>query len=152
MNPLLPLALIFIGIPIVEIYVLIKVGSLIGAIPTIALIVFSAVLGTLLVRHQGFQTLTRVRASLARGEVPAAAMLEGVALMIGGFLLLLPGFITDIIGLLLLVPPVRRALVTLFLRRSLVRVRPGGANRGGGGGPAQGGAPRTIEGEYRRED
>jgi UPF0716 protein FxsA len=92
MNLYTPWLLLFLLTPLLEIYVLIKVGGIIGAIPTIALIVFSAVLGSLLVRHQGFYTLARVRESMDRGEVPAVPMLEGALLLLGGFLLLLPGW------------------------------------------------------------
>jgi len=146
MNLYAPWLLLFLLVPLLEIYVLIKVGGIIGAIPTIALIVFSAVLGSLLVRHQGFYTLARVRESMERGEVPAVPMLEGALLLLGGFLLLLPGFITDVVGLLMLVPWVRRRLVLWFLRHSA-----GGPGAPGPRGPGERG-PRTIEGDYRRED
>ncbi|MEJ2380355.1 MAG: FxsA family protein [Gammaproteobacteria bacterium] len=147
MNLFAPWLLLFLLVPLLEIYVLIKVGGIIGAVPTIALIVFSAVLGSLLVRHQGFYTLARVRESMERGEVPAVPMLEGALLLLGGFLLLLPGFITDVVGLLMLVPWVRRRLVLWFLRHSA-----GGPGAPGPGpGPGERG-PRTIEGDYRRED
>lgn len=147
MNVRLLLALLFVALPLLELYVLIQVGSAIGAIATVALVVFSAVLGTLLVRHQGLQTLQQARRSMERGEPPAIPMLEGGLLVIGGILLLIPGFITDVLGLLLLVAPLRRALILKFVSRV------GGPPRPPGGGqprPTEG--PRTIEGEYRRED
>jgi len=123
------------------------VGSEIGAIPTIFLTVFTAVLGGLLVRLQGFTTAIRVREAMDRGEIPAIEMLEGVLLLLAGLMLLLPGFITDAIGFLLLITPVRRALVIWFLRRSGT-MRPGGPVR-----PEQSkGRPRVIEGECRREE
>ena len=147
MNPLLIFLLLFVGIPLVELYLLIEVGSEIGAIPTLFLTVFTAVLGGLLVRLQGFTTALRVREAMERGEMPAIEMLEGVVLLVAGIMLLLPGFITDAIGFLCLVPPVRRGLLLAFLRRS-------GVLRGSGSAPEPDSEsrPRVIEGEFKRED
>lgn len=145
MNPLGALFLLFLLVPLVEIYFLIKVGSLIGALPTVFLVVFTAVLGVLLLRYQGWVTWQRVQASLARGELPAIEMLEGMVLLIAGALLLTPGFVTDLIGFACLVPRLRRALVLWFIRHSHMPPGPGpGAGAGAG--------PYTIEGEWRRED
>ena len=141
MNPLAVLFLLFLLVPLVEIYFLIKVGSLIGALPTVFLVVFTAVLGVLLLRHQGWMTWQRVQENLNRGRLPAVEMLEGVVLLIAGALLLTPGFVTDAIGFACLMPPLRRALVLWFIR-----------NSGMGPGPGAGQGPYTIEGEYRRED
>lgn len=144
MNPRAFGGLLFLVLPVAEIFVLIKVGQWIGALATVFLVVFSAVLGALLIRHQGFITLTKVRASMERGEVPAAAMMEGAVLLVGGILLLIPGFLTDLVGLATLLPPVRHALVRILLRG------PGHPPAGpGSGGP---GGPYTIEGEFRRDD
>jgi UPF0716 protein FxsA len=126
---------LIITLPLLEIYVLIKTALLIGAIPTVALVVFSAVLGTLLVRWQGFIALQRFRASLARGELPAAELLDGLIMLLSGVLLLIPGFLTDIAGLLFLIPAVRR----LVIHRASGDSRQS-APRGGG--------PQVIEGEY----
>ncbi|MES9883729.1 MAG: FxsA family protein, partial [Sedimenticola sp.] len=104
MNPLFIFLLIFIGAPLTELYFLMEVGSVIGAIPTIALTVFTAVLGGMLVRLQGFATALRVRETMERGETPAIEVMEGVLLLLCGVLLLLPGFLTDIFGFLCLVP------------------------------------------------
>lgn len=145
MNPLALLLALFIGVPLVEIYFLIKVGSWVGAIPTVFLVVFTAMLGVMLLRFQGLTTLRRVQETMARGEIPAVPMLEGVLLLIAGAVLLTPGFVTDAIGFVLLVPPLRQALVRRYLQRFLVP--PGGP---GGGTDHQG--PRTIDGEFRRED
>ena len=147
MNPLLLLLLLFVGIPLFELYFLIEVGAQIGALPTILLTVFTALLGGFLVRLQGFSTALRVRAGIEQGEIPAIEMLEGVVLLLSGILLLLPGFFTDLFGFLCLIPPVRRAMVVGFLKRS-------GALRPGNGGdskekPAE---HRVIEGDYRRDD
>ena len=143
MNPFTLLLALFLVVPLVEIYLLIQVGGIIGAIPTVALVVFTAVLGALLLRLQGLETLRRVQLAMMRGEVPAAEMLEGVVLLISGALLLTPGFFTDTLGFLGLVPSVRRWLVRAFLARS-------GIFPPGGEPPPRG--PVTIEGECRRED
>ena len=147
MNLRMLFALLFVALPLVELYVLIQVGSAIGAITTVALVVFSAVLGTLLVRHQGLQTLRQARRSIDRGEPPALPILEGGLLVVGGFLLLIPGFLTDVLGLVLLIAPRRRAMILRFVARSAAPVPPATDDR-----PQAPKAPRTIEGEYRRED
>ena len=147
MNPVLIFLLLFVGIPLTELYFLIKVGSQIGAFPTIFLTIFTALLGGWMVRLQGFSTLLRVREAMERGEMPAIEMLEGAILLICGILLLLPGFITDVVGFIFLIPPVRRWLLTVGLQSS-------GILR-----PMSGSPPdhphrqqEVIEGEYRRED
>jgi UPF0716 protein FxsA len=147
MNPVGVLFLLFLLVPMVEIYFLIKVGNAIGAISTIALVVFTALLGAMLLRFQGWMTLQRARASMEQGQLPASEMMEGVLLVFSGALLLTPGFVTDAIGFLLLVPPLRRALIQGVVSRSSSPFEP----------PRQpdkphGHSPRTIEGEYRRED
>ncbi len=147
MNPLGLLFLLFIFVPIVEIYFLIKVGSVIGAISTIGLVVFTALLGAMLVRFQGMSTLQRTRLSMAQGQVPALEMFEGVLLLFAGVLLMTPGFFTDAIGFGLLVPPLRQALIRWFISRSNIQMQ---ARQG----PSQGQRPDTytIEGECRRDD
>jgi UPF0716 protein FxsA len=135
--------LFFLLVPLIEIYLLIRVGGVIGALPTIFLVVFTAVVGAFLLRHQGFLTLRRVQAALARGELPTVAMLEGVVLVACGALLLTPGFFTDAVGFLGLVPALRQRFIVALLRRGLFG--PGGRP----GGPA---GPRVIEGEFRRDD
>lgn len=145
MPGLLIFLLLFVGAPLVELYVLIEVGSGIGALPTILLSIFTAVLGGWLVRYQGLSVLFRVQHMLDAGETPALEVLEGAVLLVTGLLLLLPGFITDAFGFLMLIPPVRRLLILAFLqRRGLLRPgeRPPGPDASKG----------YIEGEYRRED
>ena len=107
----------FLIIPIIEIFLLIQVGSLIGALPTIGLVVLTAVLGVALLRAQGLQTYLRFHRSLSEGRYPATEMLEGVALLVGGALLLTPGFFTDAVGFVCLVPPSRRVLITWSMTR-----------------------------------
>lgn len=138
--------LLFVGAPLVELYFLIQVGSVIGALPTIALSVLTAMIGGALVRMQGLQVLLRVRQAMDRGEAPALDLMDGAVLLVTGFLLLLPGFITDIAGFLLLIPPLRRALILRY-----VRVEALGTGRDDddlGGGPR----PRIIDADWRRED
>jgi UPF0716 protein FxsA len=137
---------LFLIVPIIEIYLLIKVGGLIGAIPTVFLVVFTAVLGALLVRQQGFATLARVQESMARGELPALQLLEGVLVLFGGVLLLTPGFLTDVIGFMLLVPRLRQGLIRWAINRGVLDVA--GAS---GSGHDNHHRPRTIEGEYWRD-
>ena len=143
MNPSLLFLLLFVTIPLVELYLLIEVGAEIGAVPTIGLTVATALLGGVLVRLQGFSTALRVRQGLERGEVPAVEMLEGLVLLVTGVLLLLPGFFTDAVGFLFLVPPVRRAALGALLRRMRVTTttRTGPRDR----------RESVIEGEWRRE-
>jgi len=148
MNPLFIFLLLFIGIPLIELYFLIEVGAEIGAIPTITLTVFTAVLGGMMVRVQGFSTALRVREALAREEMPALEILEGAVLLVTGFMLLLPGFVTDIIGFILLVPPIRRALLLYFLKHSGVMQRQSPVQRTDADSPN----PKVIEGEYRHLD
>ncbi len=141
--------MLLVGAPLAELYLLIEVGSEIGALPTILLSVFTAILGATLVRLQGVSVLLRVQETLARGEAPALEMLEGAVLMMAGVMLLFPGFITDIIGFLMLIPPLRRRLIVAVLRNSGTLT------------PAPSGTPEEqesmrrvtiIQGEYRKED
>lgn len=150
MHPFAILFGIFLLIPLIEIYLLIKVGSVIGALPTVALVVFTAVLGAFLLRIQGFSTLARVRETMARGGIPAVEMLEGAVLLLAGALLLTPGFFTDAIGFACLIPPLRRYIVLRFLQRLFQPVNPGSV--GPGAGPHRHHRPDVLEGEYRRED
>jgi len=145
--PFLVFLAIFVAAPLVELYVLIEVGSEIGALATIALSVFTAVLGGALVRLQGFSVLFRVQEATVRGEVPALELMEGAMLLLVGFSLLLPGFITDAAGFLLLIPPLRRAVILWFLRRKDI-LRPGGPRPKSEDKSGQ----HYIEGDFRRDD
>lgn len=148
MGPFPVFFLLFLAIPLVEIYVLIVVGGWIGAIPTILLVVFTAALGAALARHQGLAALRRVQEMLARGELPALELLEGVILLIGALLLLTPGFITDLAGFACLIPVSRRALASWAMRHiTLVRPPPADASK-----PSAGRQGHTLEGEFHRED
>lgn len=159
MNPFSLLILIFLTIPIVEMYLLIKVGSVIGAPLTIFLVVFTAVLGAWLLRWQGFATIRRIQETISQGGLPAAELLEGAVLLIAGALLLTPGFFTDTIGFLCLIPPLRHAMVLYAMRRFIsskssdvyefhVEQRESRSPRGTSSTHRN----QTIEGDYTREE
>jgi UPF0716 protein FxsA len=129
------LVLAFIVLPIAEIYVIIKVGEAIGALPTIALLLLDGLLGAALLRSQGRAAWRRFNEALAAGRIPAREVFDGAMVILGGALLLTPGFITDAVGLLLLVPPTRaafRGLAARMARRRtafVVRTVPWGPER-----------------------
>ena len=170
--------LLFIIIPLVELYFIIVVGDMIGALWTVLLVLMTAVIGVNLLRLQGMSTLGRAQRNMAQGQLPAMEMMEGVALAIAGILLITPGFITDSIGFLLLIPATRRAIIQYLMARATVYTNMhGGSMHGGPGGEggyhsttyyeqrttsrgkASSAAEKksdrvghTIEGEYTRED
>jgi len=109
--------LLFITIPIVEMFILIEVGGLIGALPTIGLVVLTATLGVWLLRLEGIATLNNVRTKLENGAMPEVELLEGIMLLIGGALLLTPGFVTDAIGFTCLLPFLRRPIALAIITR-----------------------------------
>ena len=123
----LVLVLLFIVLPIAEIYVIIKVGEAIGVWPTIGLLILDGFLGAALLRHQGRAAWRRFNEALAAGRVPAREVFDGAMVIVGGAFLLAPGFITDVIGLLLLLPLTRamfRGIATkLALGRAAFAVR-----------------------------
>lgn len=145
--PLLILLLIFVGAPLIELYFLIEVGSEIGAIPTIVLSLFTAALGGWLVRVEGFSVLFRAQSQMAANEIPALELLEGALLLLVGLALLLPGFITDVVGFLLLIPPLRRWLIVRWLKSRGTLTPAQSASQG-----PEKRADRIIEGEFRRDD
>jgi len=146
------LLLLFLLVPVIEIYLLIEVGSMIGAIYTILLVVLTAVVGAALLRWQGFTTLQRVREAMARGEVPAIEMMEGVVLLICGALLLTPGFFTDAVGFLALIPAVRRRFILEVIKRQSVSVSGGFSQQKTYEGEGKRHEPRTIEGESWKDN
>jgi UPF0716 protein FxsA len=113
--------IIFIVVPLVEMVVLIQVGGLIGAIPTVALVVLTATLGIWLLKLEGLATLARVQQKLDQGQIPETELLEGIMLLVGGALLLTPGFITDAMGFTCLLPGLRRPLARWIIRRGVLR-------------------------------
>lgn len=114
------LFILFIIIPIIEMVLLIKVGGLIGVIPTIGLVMLTAVIGIALLRQQGLDTLARLQSRLAKGEIPGTELLEGAMLLIGGALLLTPGFFTDGIGFICLIPTFRRPIAQVLIRQGIL--------------------------------
>lgn len=140
------LFLMLLVVPLIEIFLFIQVGGEIGAWPTIGIVILTAVVGTVMLRRQGLAALRGVQSRLAAGEDPGRLLADGAMILVAGVLLLTPGFLTDTIGLLLLVPAVRAWLwrrlaprlvvMTVQTRRSR-RVWPGG---------------ETVEGEYEEVD
>jgi len=110
-----------IAVPVIELYVIVQVGQEIGVLPTLALLVVVSVSGAWLLRRQGTATWRRLQATLQRGEMPTGEVTDGALILLGGALLLTPGFVTDAIGLVLLVP-VTRAVVKGVARRFLGRM------------------------------
>ncbi|MDA0150361.1 FxsA family protein [Vibrio sp. LaRot3] len=166
------LLLLFIFVPIIEIGLFIQVGGFLGLWPTIALVLITAFVGASLVRSQGLQTLMSVQTRLQQGELPAQQIFEGVMLAVAGVLLLTPGFMTDALGMLVLLP-MPRAAIAKYLMSKMVVKSVGGNFQGGGfyGGGFQGGQQgpfdqdpfqsnpfdkqeggNTFEGEYERKD
>jgi len=132
-------------IPFAEIYLLLLVGGIIGVLPTIFLVVFTAVLGTYLLKQQGLATFKRFQESLAQGAIPAYEMVEGPIILVGGALLLTPGFFTDVLGFACLIPNVRRKIAQYVIENYLVQPD----------GSVYGAKPRqadVLEGEFRREE
>ncbi|MDD5393656.1 MAG: FxsA family protein [Thiothrix sp.] len=123
MRPLPIFAVLFLLIPVIEIWLLIKVGGALGVLPTILLLILAGMLGMALLRHQGFATLARFQRSMNEGQVPAQAMLDGVVLLVAGVLFMIPGFFSDILGLLCLFPPTRYLLLKVLLKRGTVSVQ-----------------------------
>lgn len=130
-----PIALVLFALPFLELVGLIVAGQHFGALPVIAWVVISAAIGGAVMRHTGMATARRVQEALRRGEMPVGEMFDGAATMAGALLLILPGFLSDAVGLLLLVAPLRRALGTALGRNAEIHTS------------ASGGAT-IIEGEY----
>ena len=124
------LALVVVVV-VVEIAVIIQVAHAIGALDTIALLILVSVVGAYLTKHEGFVVLRRLRAQLDAGKVPTAELIDGALVLAAGVLLLVPGFVTGAIGLLILFPPTRALFRAIVRRRFTVRVYRGGPGRPG---------------------
>ena len=161
------LLLLFIFVPIIEIGLFIQVGGFLGLWPTIALVLITAFVGASLVRSQGIQTLMSVQGRLQQGEMPAQQILEGVMLAVAGVLLLTPGFMTDALGMLVLLPAPRAMIAKKMMEKMVVKNMSGGFHAGGQAGFGQspfGDAPfnrepfdqskggNTFEGEFEKKD
>jgi len=139
-----PFAIIFfalVSVPLVEIYLLVSVGRVIGAGTTILVVVFTAVLGAWLLRMQGLSTLQRIQHSTAEGKLPAQELIEGLILLVTGALLLTPGFFTDGIGFALLVPGIRAWCARRMITAGIYRVQTHGP------GPKPGQRPGRRSGQ-----
>jgi UPF0716 protein FxsA len=154
----LAIGLAFIVVPVLELALLIKTGQLIGVWATVALVLTTALTGALIISRQSLSVLRRTLEAIAEGQPPVAPVLDGLFLLVAGALLLTPGLMTDVAALLLLVPPIRRAIARAtmrwLLRRARVRVEIYGADADGAPGarrrpPGIGDGP-VIEGEFER--
>ena len=147
---------VFVIVPVIEIALFIEVGGRIGLWSTLGLVFLTAIVGTWLLRAQGLATLQRARSELDGGRLPARELFDGACLLVAGAFLLTPGFFTDGVGFLLLLPPFRTMLRLYFGKRIAVHVAT--ARHDGPGRPRPGGGPRgrarddegvTIDGSYR---
>ncbi len=134
------LVILFIVVPIAELYVIIQVGEAIGVLPTLALLLADALLGSLLLRHQGRGAWRRFNAALAERRFPGKEVADGLLIVVGGTLLLAPGFLTDIVGVFLLIPPTRAIARSVLRRFTVGRFTVVGMPGRGGPGPT-GGTP-----------
>lgn len=136
------LFLFFLIVPFIEIYLLLEVGSIIGTVPTVFLVVLTAVLGAHFLRSQGYATWQRLQHNLKNGTLPTYELIEGPIILIGGALLLTPGFFTDLLGFACLMPSLRRRLADYIIQNrldSLLRPKPQQAEQ-------------IIEGEFSKKD
>lgn len=123
---------IFIFVPMIELYVLLHVGRIIGPSATLLLIVFTGILGATLARQQGFLAWARIQRELQAGRMPAETMLDGLLIFIGGLVLLTPGLLTDMLGFALLIPPLRNAAKAKMLKYYQAKMTGGPGAFGGG--------------------
>jgi len=160
-NMLRAWPLLFFAIPLIEIYFLVQVGEEIGAGMTILLVIITAVIGVTLLRQQGMRTLLKANQAMQAGHMPAQEMFDGFMLAAVGILLVTPGFFTDGLGFLLLVPAVRKALLQAILKNVTLQThgsftsaqytrRPDSTPRDDLSQDTKGN--RTIEGDFKRED
>ncbi len=129
---------LFILVPLVEIYVIIQVGKAIGPWWTILLLILDSILGTWLIKHQGSRAFQGLRDSLDNGRMPARELADGALILIGGTLMLAPGFVTDAFGILIILPftrPFFRRILTRVVASRIVVLGPGGEARRPGPGP-----------------
>jgi UPF0716 protein FxsA len=145
MIPLLVLA--FVLVPLAELYVILKVGDAIGILPTILILVADSLIGSMLLRSQGRSVWRRFNAALFEGRVPHREVFDGVAVIFGGAFLITPGFLTDVVGLALLIPPTRSLLRRFAARRLGKRF---GLGAVGGVARRARGRDATVEGTARQ--
>ena len=149
------LLLLFILVPAIELMLLIKLGAIIGLLPTVGIIVFTGFLGAALTRWQGLAVLRRMQQELAAGQMPAGAIMDGVIILMAGALLLTPGFLTDLVGFACLVPGVRSVIKRVVRARVERAIRDGRGvmfvQMGGIGGAPWRRPPSDLEGKDRIE-
>lgn len=137
------LALLFVVVPFVELYLLIQIGQAVGALPTVGLVILMGIAGAALAKSQGLAALRRVNEELAQGRLPTTAILDGVLIIAASILLITPGVLTDVLGILLLLPPTRAVFRVALVRWAQKNVRVVTAHPGFSAGPQPwGGAPR----------
>lgn len=141
------LFVLFLLVPLVELYVIIQVGQAIGALNTIGILILDSILGTVLLRSQGRAVWRRFNETLAAGRPPAKEVLDGVLVIFGGALLLAPGFLTDLFGIFLLAPPTRALLRRVLVRSFATRLAFTVAGPAGAAG-----AHAAMRGRARRDD
>lgn len=159
------LFLLFTLVPLVELYLLITIGGSVGVAPTIALIALTGILGAWLAKREGRRALASYQAALTEGRLPEDGIVSGLLILIGGVLLIAPGVLTDVVGLALMIPPIRRGVAKLVTRRVAARIESGdvqvmqigsgfgssfGSGFGSGFGPGFGpGVGSTTDGRER---
>jgi UPF0716 protein FxsA len=155
------LVLVFIVVPIAELFVIIQVGEWLGVVPTLLLLLLDAVVGSWLLKHEGRIAWRRFNQALAERRLPAKEVADGFLVILGGALLIAPGFITDVFGILFLLPPTRAVARRVLRRFTVGRVAvvgfPGGATMGGFGtgpssGPGRGGPTRSYDYDVDAEE
>lgn len=114
---LFKLLILFIFVPLVELYLLLRIGGLIGALPTVLLVILTGILGGYLAKREGLSVLTRIKERLNSGELPGDELLDGAFILISGALLITPGILTDFLGFLGLIPPTRALLKRFAIKR-----------------------------------
>ena len=148
------LFLLFVLLPVIEIYVLIEIGSLIGVLPTISIILITAVIGYRLFRAQGIEKLHNIRSGLSgapQGQNIAMEMAEGAFILVAGALLLTPGFVTDAFGFACLIPPIRKLMVKKAIASSIFQVNTTSFQSQSYSSETQKTNHNVIEGEYKEK-
>ena len=157
MSIIARLAFLFVAVPLLELFILIRLGTAIGLLPTLTLCVVTGVAGAWLARREGLRALWSFQARLAKGGLPGRSLMDGLCILVGGALLLTPGLLTDVFGFSLLLPPSRRWIQQRMQRRiergladGSIRVTNLGAHPGGGGASAWGFGPSAGTGDEVR--
>ncbi len=120
------LALAFIAVPVLEIWLIIEVGGSIGALNTVGIIVLTAMVGAALAKHQGLAALRRIQRAIQNGEQVGRSLVEGALILVAGVMMLLPGFVTDAVGIGLLLPPIRAVVARIIVARARTGMQRGG--------------------------